>query len=471
MSDYRLDDELLLAVRAARPAVPEEAVSRSGLAATAIVERVLASDRRRRRGRATARWRIALPGLVPAISAIVVVIVVAVVFLSLRSGGSPGPAASSARGVELVYVAGPTAQFPHVTSAALGRTVADMQSRVDALGLSGASVRVVGGDEIAVRVPNENRQQLAGLVASTARLAFYDWEANVLMPSGQTVASQLQAASRTALEISQGASSAAPGEPNAGGVPLYQAVKLAAQQPKSVRPDNARLGPQYYMFGAPGSAACAAEARQEGTIVTAAGQHCLLAGPENQPYSTSYRRAVQNLARQLPPGVSVAEGEVVVVQQGTVVLQAANPSARHQIAFLSRSAQFFVLRDSAALTGSDITNPQESTDQSGQPNVTFGFNSAGRSAFHHVTRQVSQRGNLVSTTGAHYNQHFAVALDGQLLTVPSIDYQVYPEGIAGDGGADITDGFTTRSAKDLAIQLRYGPLPLQLRLVRERPSA
>ena len=60
---------------------------------------------------------------------------------------------------------------------------------------------------------------------------------------------------------------------------LYQAVKLASKQPKSVSTNNARLGPQYYMFGAPGSAACAAAAKHDGTTPTP-GQHCLLAGPD-----------------------------------------------------------------------------------------------------------------------------------------------------------------------------------------------
>jgi preprotein translocase subunit SecD len=398
---------------------------------------------------------------------IVVVVVVAVVFLSLRSGGSPGSSSSSARrGVELVYVAEPPAQSPHVPSAALRRTVEVIRSRAHALGLSSVSVRSVGGDQIAVKLPNKNRQQLVeALLASTVQLDFYDWEANALTPNGKTVASQLRANARTALEISQGTGVAAPGEPNTGGLRLYQAVKLAAKQRKSLSLHNARLGPQYYMFGAPGSAACAAVAGQEGTVPTA-GQHCLLAGPDDEPYSTSYHAEIKNLATQLPSGVSASEGEVVVVPQGTVVLQAANPSASQQTTLSSPSAQFFVLRDNLALYGSYITNPRQSTDQSGQPDVRFGFTSAGRSAFQRVTRQVARRGKRVSSVGAHYNQHFAVAFDTQLVTVPSIDYQTYPDGVPGGSGADISGGFTTRSAKDLATELRFGPLPLQLHLVR-----
>jgi preprotein translocase subunit SecD len=56
-------------------------------------------------------------------------------------------------------------------------------------------------------------------------------------------------------------------------------------------------------------------------------------------------------------------------------------------------------------------------------------------------------------------QHFAIALDGQLLTVPFVDFKQYPDGINGDHGADISGDLTPRSARDLAILLRFGPLP------------
>jgi preprotein translocase subunit SecD len=62
-------------------------------------------------------------------------------------------------------------------------------------------------------------------------------------------------------------------------------------------------------------------------------------------------------------------------------------------------------------------------------------------------------------------QHLAVALDELLITVPAIDYRTYPDGISGSGGAQITGGFTRRSAQDLAVQLRGGGLPLALELI------
>jgi preprotein translocase subunit SecD len=72
----------------------------------------------------------------------------------------------------------------------------------------------------------------------------------------------------------------------------------------------------------------------------------------------------------------------------------------------------------------------------------------------------------VSRLGQTLDQHIAVVVDQQLLTVPSIDYKVYPNGVIGGGGADIIGGFTVQSARDLATELRLGALPVNLAPVR-----
>ncbi len=370
-------------------------------------------------------------------------------------------------GVQLVYEGEPSAQAPHVTQDALNRAVNIMRERVDQIGVSQPEIQTSGGREISVGLPDvHDTARAVAEVGQTAQLYFYDWEANALTPNGKTVASQLQTQDPTATQISQGSSFAAPGDPNAGSVPLYQAVKLASQQPKNTTLESARLGPQYYMFGAPGSAACAAKAKQEGTTADVT-QHCLLAGPDNETYTTTHAQAVQNLTVQLPPGVSASEGQVLVVQQGTVVLQAANANPNSHLKFTDPTAQFYVLKDNVALRGSDITNPQQSTDTGGNPDVTFGFNSKGGNAFQNVTGLIAKRGQLDSAFHQKLVQHFAVALDNQLVSVPSIDFQTYPDGITGGQGADITGGFTTTTASNLANQLRLGALPINLKLISE----
>ena len=402
-------------------------------------------------------------GLVPVAGVLVVALVVAV-FLGLRGSGpsstapSHGSVASSRGSVELVYLAEPGAQAPAVTRGALERTVHVMRERLWALGIARARVSVAGKNAITVVLPNvRNTARAEQEVGTTAQLAFYDWEANALTPEGKIVASQLQAQDPNALTISQGAGgNNAPGEPGSGSTGLYQAVQLAAKQQPWSSSANSRTGPQYWMFGAPGSAACAAAARAQGTAPVA-GQRCLLSGPDDN---------LTDLHSGLPAGVSPAEGQLLTVPRGWTVLQAIPASFSHSLPVGSPSAQFFVLKDNIALRGNDITNPQQSTDpNSGQPNVTFAFSSRGKSAFQNVTAEIARRGSLVSGLGQSYNQHFAVALDNQLITVPYIDYKQYPDGINGDNGADISGSFTITSAQDLANELRLGALPINLKLI------
>jgi hypothetical protein len=72
------------------------------------------------------------------------------------------------------------------------------------------------------------------------------------------------------------------------------------------------------------------------------------------------------------------------------------------------------------------------------------------------------RGVLLSGLGSTLDQHFAVALDRQLITVPSIDFKTYPDGISADNRADITCALSSQTARDLATLLRFAPLPTKL---------
>jgi SecD/SecF fusion protein len=358
-------------------------------------------------------------------------------------------------GIELVYQGEPTPQTPKVTQTALDNAVTIMRNRVDQLGVAEPSIQTSGGSQISVGLPNvKDTNRAKNEVGSTARLEFYDWEANVLTPKGKPAADLLQQQDPAALALSSGT----PGSPGAGSMSLYDAVNLASKQPSQPGNDNARKGPEYYLFGAPGSAACATAARDQGKSPVP-GAHCLLSGPDTSASD------LQNA--QLPAGVTLSMGQQLVVPPGTVVLQAADLSAKKQTSFNDPNAQFFVLKDHVSLFGSDITNPQQSTDQGGNPDVTFGFTSNGGKAFQSVTAAIAKRGNILSPPGQQLNQHFAVALDNKLVTVPSIDFKQYPDGITGGNGADITGGFTIQSAQDLATQLRLGALPIKLRLISE----
>jgi SecD/SecF fusion protein len=373
-------------------------------------------------------------------------------------------------GVELVYQGLPTPQTPTVTQDALNRAVQIMRNRVDQLGVAEPEIQTTGKDLISVALPDvKDTARAEQQVGTTARLEFYDWEANALTSNGQPVAGQLVARDPEAVTISQGTGSIPPGSPGAGSMSLHDAVTLAAKQPEKVSPDNARSGSEFYAFGKPGSQACATAAKATGHA-TVPGEYCLLAGPQGAPPGTPHDVALQQLASGLPNGVTLSDPGVSVeeIKQGTVVLQAAPLTAASKVAFGSPGSQYFVLQDHVGLFGDKITNPQQSTDASGAPDVTFGFNSSGGSAFQRITAKIANRGSQASFGANSFNQHFAVALDNQLITVPSIDFHQYPDGITGGQGAQITGGFTIQSAQDLATELRLGALPIKLKTVSEQ---
>jgi SecD/SecF fusion protein len=370
-------------------------------------------------------------------------------------------------GVELVYQGLPTAQS-QVTSQSLSRAVDVMRNRVDQLGVAEPAINTQGRDQIVVQLPNvKNVTQAENEVGNTARLEFYDWEADVLVKNGQTpaptAASLLQTQDQNALLISQGGGGG-PGYRGDGSLGLYDAVKLASAQPAAPSKHNARAGDEYYLFGAPGSQACATAARAAGKAPVP-GVHCLLNPlPLDVPPGTSRAAALQQLYQGLPP-IDRAQGQVLMVKPGTVVVEAAAQQYGKGPQFGDPTAGYFVLKDNVALFGNEITNPQQSTDSVGQPDVSFGFDGNGANAFQSVTAKIATRGELVSTGGNPLDQHFAVALDNQLITVPSIDFKQYPDGISGGQGAEITGGFTISSAQQLAQELRLGALPIKLKRI------
>jgi SecD/SecF fusion protein len=345
------------------------------------------------------RRHVRLASLAP-VASLIVVIAVAAAFIGVRGRGQSGGSPTS---VKVVVVAHPTPQVPSVTGVALSRTVEIMRARVRTV-FPNAQVTSSGRSVIVIVRGHPGARAEISSLASSPRLAFYDWEANALTRNGTTVARRLQTQDPHAIEISQGSGSVAPGGPGAGSMTLYDAVTLASQQPARPGSDNACHGSEYYAFGAPGSAACAAVAKDHGTATASSpATHCLLGGPDDNK---------QALLHGLP-----------------------------------RNA---------------IVDPRPSTDAGGNPSVTFGFTATGSRAFQQLTAALARRGDLLSGQRQMFNQHFAVALDDELITVPSIDFRTYPDGISARGGADVSGDFTVAYARELAARMRLAALPLTL---------
>jgi len=102
------------------------------------------------------------------------------------------------------------------------------------------------------------------------------------------------------------------------------------------------------------------------------------------------------------------------------------------------------------VSGADLTDAQPGFDQrTGEPIVTFRFNTAGARRF----AQVSQE---------NVGRPFAIVLDGEVISAP-----VIREAILG-GSGQISGSFTVESANELAILLRAGALPAKLTPIEQR---
>ncbi len=111
---------------------------------------------------------------------------------------------------------------------------------------------------------------------------------------------------------------------------------------------------------------------------------------------------------------------------------------------------FEVVSRQVMISGDQLENAQQTFDQrTGRPVVSISFNGAGAATFARVTRE-------------NVGRQFAMLLDGQVLSAPSIDEPIP------SGTAQISGSFTTESANSLSIALRSGALPVKLTVVEER---
>jgi preprotein translocase subunit SecD len=124
----------------------------------------------------------------------------------------------------------------------------------------------------------------------------------------------------------------------------------------------------------------------------------------------------------------------------------------------NQSEVWFVYKRPPAMTGDAIDSARQSFDQNGRPNVEFTLTDSGAKTFQKITKKLYDEGLFSGVP-----QTFAIVLDNRMESDPRIDYtdQSLADGIAG-GKAEITGDFTVQEAKDLALVLNTGALPVEL---------
>jgi SecD/SecF fusion protein len=307
-----------------------------------------------------------------------------------------------------------------VDKAGMDRAKEIMDSRVNKLGVSESEVRIQGSDQMIVELPGvHDAARAAQVVGTTAQLEFYKLEDDVAGPSKGTPEN--------------------PVVPNDSVLPL-------------LTPED-RIEPgtepsEWYLFSSTDKQ---------------------LAGPAD-----TKEQLLDDFGREPPKGSTF-----YVVPEDRVVLTCGEDQRSCPGVNGAPTQTWYYLfeyqPDNAdepipELTGNDLSlrGTQQDFD-GGQPIVTLEFTGSGGDKFHQITRELAQRGRQVAAQlgirgGASRDerqfalQRFAIVLDREIRSYPTIDYVENPDGIAG-GRAQISGLEGVGEAKDLALVLQTGALP------------
>jgi SecD/SecF fusion protein len=328
-------------------------------------------------------------------------------------------------GLEVVLKANPP-KGKTCDSACMDRSISIMRSRIDKLGVSEPEIRKQGSNQIVIQLAGvHDVNKAAQIIGTTAQLQFYDFENDLTGPStngGQPVAT----------------------------ASLYKLLSQVQEEAKKGTPTA------YYLFDK---------------------NKKVINGPED---TVKKLLDTPKLRGEQPKGSTI----LAVPEKTTVVScdtstgclgQQQGDAAAPTVYYLFK---FDPLNESHPIpeaTGGDLKLSSIRADIStqGQGNVVqLGFTGEGAKKFHDITRLEAQRGagNAAAAgqsgndpaTIQQFAQHFAIVLDNELRSTPYIDYKQNPDGIDPSiNGAEISNINSFGEAKDLALVLQTGALPVK----------
>lgn len=296
--------------------------------------------------------------------------------------------------------------------AAIQRSIDIIRNRVDRFGTKEPEIQKEGQDRINVALPGAEDPSVVEDLVKPAQLFFYDFEGSVEQSGGD----------------------------------LYSLAKSAAR-----RDDVTGGRPAvFYLFKKAGDHKLpVADCGETGVC-----------GPQSAVSEKDAKDAI--LARF--DGKVPAGAELVRVPRGYVIFTQETEERRANAPPLKQST-YYLLRNTPGLLGDEVDRAAQSFDQTrgGAPIVVIDFTDEGKRNFRDVTRDLAERGRRVGQ-----NQTFAVVLDGEIVTTPSIDFQLYPTGLDADNGVQIEGDFSVDEAQRLADQINSGALPVELDVINRR---
>jgi SecD/SecF fusion protein len=324
----------------------------------------------------------------------------------------------------------------------LTRSISIMQSRINGLGVSEPEIRKQGSDQIVIQLAGvHNAAKAAALIGKTAQLQLFDFEADLVQPSIDSNGNPVATPSLYAL-LKQVQTQATRGSP--------ESFYLFKVKTKTVKPTKKGAKP---------------------TTTTT--------------YSLKGSAQTETLLLK-PFGGKTPAGDVVLkVPQNRIVVSCAAKTGCLGAASASPTGTYYYLLKFypqgfgsqgpvPEMTGNDLVLSGTRADfgPTGGPIVTLQFTNHGSSVFQKITKAEAQRGSFRYQRAGNqgdpttYAQHFAIVLDGQLESTPYIDFKRNPDGIPGPNAEiDLGQGGSIGEAKDLALVLQTGALPVSFKQI------
>jgi preprotein translocase subunit SecD len=116
---------------------------------------------------------------------------------------------------------------------------------------------------------------------------------------------------------------------------------------------------------------------------------------------------------------------------------------------LNEPGVYYLLERRAVVSGDQLVDAQPAFDQNGLPSVNFRFSPQGGRVFGEYT-------------AANIGKPFAIVLDDEVISAPTIQ-----SAIPG-GSGQITGSFTVEESTRLAVLLRAGALPAEIKVLEQR---
>jgi SecD/SecF fusion protein len=348
-------------------------------------------------------------------------------------------------GLEVVLKAVPPTGHK-ITPEDLDRSVSIMRNRIDKLGVSEPEIRKQGSDQIVIQLAGvHDPKKAAELIGKTAQLELFDLEADL---TGSSISAQ--------------------GFPVAS-TKLYDL--LAGQQSRA----ESGTPTAFYVFDqdkrlVAGPLQTRAQAVQERDKAIAAAKAPAPAAPGKKapPKRSTNPKDYKTFA--VPAGVIV-----VTCGDSAVVCPGVNESPpTHTYYYLMRHKPDDKANPIPEMTGGDLKlsgTRQDFDPNTSQPEVLLAFTGQGRKRFHEITKAEAVRGRTAYARFGqggdpnNFNQHFAIVLDRDIKSFPSIDFNEFPGGIDPVNGARITGIRSVGEAKDLALVLQTGALPVEFKQI------